>query len=83
MVWQDYAITVIIILLSYALIPQIIKGFKEKKELVNLQTSLITSIGLYGLAIANLTLKLYLSATIVEITAILWTTLLIQRILYK
>ncbi len=81
--WQDIVITICIIALSYALIPQIYQGFKQKKGLINLQTSLITSIGVYVLASIYLTLKLYFSTIMSFITAILWTILFIQKIKYK
>jgi len=83
MVWQDVIITIVIILFSYALVPQIYQGFKEKKGFINLQTSMITAIGMYSLAVIYLTLNLYFSSIISEITAILWTTLFFQKIIYK
>lgn len=83
MVWQDTVITTIIILFSYALIPQIYQGFKEKKSLINLQTSLITSTGMYLLAIVYNTLGLTFSTIMSIITGTLWLIILIQRLVYK
>jgi len=83
MVWQDTAITIIIVAFSYALLPQVIKGFKEKRGLISLQTSIITGTGMYILSGIYLTLGLYFSATIGVITGALWTTLFIQKIIYK
>jgi len=83
MVWQDTIITACILLFSYALIPQIYQGFKKKKGLINFQTSLITSTGMYILSLTYLTLKLYFSAIVGLITGTLWLILLIQKINYK
>ena len=83
MTWQDIIITICIIGFSYALIPQIYKGFKEKKGTIHLQTSIITPIGLYILSVIYITLNLFFSAIMMFINAILWTTLLIQKIKYK
>ena len=83
MVWQDIVITITIMAFSYALIPQIYQGFKQKKGLINLQTSSITAIGMYILTAIYLTLNLYFSAIIGEITAILWTILFFQKVKYK
>jgi hypothetical protein len=83
MVWQDVIITICIIAFSYALIPQIILGFKKKKKLIAFQTALITSIGMFILSITYITLGLPFSAIMGLITAMLWAILLIQGIIYK
>lgn len=83
MAWQDFLITFIIICFSYALVPQIYRGFKEKKGLIDFQTSLITSLGMYGLSLIYLTMELYFSSIIAYITGILWTILFTQKIIYK
>jgi hypothetical protein len=83
MSWQDIAISIIVCSFSYALIPQIITGFKKKKGFINLQTSIITSFGMFGLSIIYFTMKLYFSSIIALITGFLWTTLFIQKIFYK
>jgi len=83
MAWQDITITIIMIAFSYALIPQIIKGFKKRKSLLPLQTALITSIGMFILTITYYTLNLTFSAIMTFITGTLWTTLLIQSKIYN
>jgi len=83
MTWQDIIISIIMISFSYALIPQVIQGFKQKKGVINFQTSIITAIGMYILSFTYITLKLYFSTIIGFITAILWTILFIQKIIYK
>ena len=82
MVWQDIVIFTIMILFSYALVPQVYLGFKKKKGFVNLQTSLITFIGMYILSFIYFTLNLYFSAIIGIVTGTLWFILFLQRIIY-
>ncbi len=83
MVWQDIVIAVSNALFGYSLIFQVYTGFKEKKGFLTIQTSLLTTIGLYALSLAYLTLKLYLSTIIGLFNGTMWLLLLIQRIVYK
>ncbi|HLC37250.1 MAG TPA: hypothetical protein VJJ53_00540 [Candidatus Nanoarchaeia archaeon] len=82
MLWQDIIISISNILFSYALIPQVYHGFKKKKGFITLQTSLLTFVGLYAIAIAFLTFKLYFSMTITAITGTFWVILFLQRLIY-
>ncbi len=82
MIWQDLVLAITNMVLGYAIIPQVYEGFKKKKGLVNLQTSFLTSLGLYIIGIVVLTLKLYFAAIIDFVIAILWTILFIQKIIY-
>ena len=68
---------------SYALIPQIIKGYKNKHQDIALQSSIITSIALYVLAFTSVTLELYYYASMNFLAAVLWSTLLVQRLIYS
>lgn len=81
--WQDYVITIAIIAFSYALVPQIYQGFKKKRGYINLQTSGITTIGMYALTYAYFTLGLYFSTIMVFINGTLWLILFIQKLIYK
>jgi len=83
MTWQDITITIIMIAFSYALIPQIIKGFKNKKSFIALQTALINSAGMLIVGITYITLNLYFSATMSIIGGILWGILFIQNKIYN
>ena len=83
MSWQDITIAIVNIFLSYALIPQIIHNFKNKKNGIKLQTSIITTLGLYVLTFTLFTLGLILSASITAIAGTLWLIILIQKIIYK
>ena len=77
--WQDIVIAISVIAFSYALIPQVISGFK-KESFVNLQTSGITMIGMYVLSVVFYTLNLYFSMVMDFIVASLWLILFIQKI---
>jgi len=81
--WQDIIITITILAFSYALIPQVVEGFRNNKGSINLQTSLITSIGMFVLSVVYATLGLYFSTIVALLTGGLWTTLFFQKIFYK
>ncbi|HDL02338.1 MAG TPA: hypothetical protein ENH20_00720 [Candidatus Pacearchaeota archaeon] len=83
MTWQDTTITIAVIALSYALIPQIIKNYKAKKPLVSIQTAIITFIASITISITYLTLDLTLSSIMNFIVALLWAIILAQSIIYK
>jgi hypothetical protein len=83
MVWQDIIIAVANILFGYSLAYQVYKGFREKKGFLSLQTSSLTTIGLYALAVAYLTLNLYVSTIIATFNATMWLILFIQGLIYK
>jgi len=83
MLWQDYVFSGATVAFSYALIPQIIKGFKEKKANIETQTAAITSAGLYVCSGAAYTLDLDLTTGLYVVAATLWGVLLYQSIKYK
>jgi len=83
MIWQDFIITIANILMGYALIPQVFKGFKNKKAHIKFQTGLITTIALYLLSITLFTLNLFFSGAVVLFNATMWLILFIQSIIYK
>ncbi|MBU1203473.1 MAG: hypothetical protein KKG60_00185 [Nanoarchaeota archaeon] len=62
--WQDVVIAIANILFGYSLVYQVRKGFKEKKGFLSIQASLLTTIGLYAVAICFFTLNLYYSGLI-------------------
>ena len=83
MIWQDSVITIVGIILSISLIPQVHHGFKEKTGPIKYQTSVPTFIGLYIISFAYITLSLYLSAASIFLTGTLWLILFIQRLIYE
>jgi len=71
------------VLLSYALIPQIIHNFKQKRNDITFQTAIICTIALYVLAFTVFKLDLILSSSITAIAGTLWFVILIQKFIYK
>lgn len=78
--WQDLVITICMIALNYALIPQIISGFKNKKQTLSKQTSLITAVGMITLCYVYFSLNLLFSSIMAFISFIFWTTLFLQNL---
>jgi len=83
MLWQDIVIAIANILFGYSLLYQVYRGFKEKKGFLTVQTSLLTTIGLYALAIAYFSLNLIISSIIGLFNGTMWLLLFIQRLIYK
>jgi len=83
MVWQDTAIFIINLVFAYALVPQVWKGFKEKKPHIAFQTGILNTFLVYAMAIIFFTLGLYLSVGISLFNGTLWLILFIQSIIYK
>ena len=83
MVWQDIVISISNLLFTYSISNQVYYGFRKKKGLIVLQTSIITTLGLFALTIAFLTLDLYLSSVVSFINGALWYMLFLQRLIYE
>jgi len=81
--WQDIVLMIGNILLGYALIPQVIKGFKNKKPNIAFQTGGITFSALLAITIVYFSLNLIFSAVICSFNTLMWLTLFIQTIIYK
>jgi hypothetical protein len=81
--WQDFTIMTINIIFSLSLIPQVVEGFKKKKGLIELWTSIPTALGLFVMSYTFLTLHLIFSAGLTFLTGILWLLLLIQKLIFK
>jgi len=83
MVWQDYVMGVAALGFVYALVPQVVHGFKSKITTIQPQTALITTLGLYAFSISTLTLGLYFSTVVNAFNATLWAILFYQSARYK
>ncbi len=83
MAWQDLIISISIVLMGYAMIPQVIHGFRKKINTIKLQTSIITTIALFAMTVAFFSLKLYFSAFMDVIMCTLWFLIVVQGILYN
>lgn len=78
MVWQDIVIGIANVLFGYSLAYQVWKGFKDKKGYLALQTSFLTTIGLYALAFSFFTLNLIFSTIVAIFNGTMWLFLFIQ-----
>ncbi len=69
--------------MGYALVPQVLHGFKIKKGLIKIQTSAITCLAIYAMAAAFFSLGLYFSAIMDFIMGTFWLILFLQGIVYN
>ena len=83
MIWQDVALLIINIIVGYGLIPQVYHGFKTKKGTITLQTAIIMTSSVLAFAFVFATMDLFLSAGISAFNGIMWSILLVQRLIYK
>ena len=71
MIWQDYAITIIIYMFVIVTIPQV-RDVLRKKSTLNLITAGPTALGNYAMACIFFSLKLWISVTSSVLIATLW-----------
>jgi hypothetical protein len=81
--WQDFVLMVISLFLSYAMIPQVRRGLKQKKRLISIATCTINFIGLYAESAIFLTLGLYFSSFVIFCGGTLWLIIFVQGIIYR
>jgi hypothetical protein len=77
MMWQDLIYSLGLTLMVYALIPQVIRGFKQSHS-ISLQTSFLTICGLFLSIIVFMSLSLYFSSIMNIITMGLWIIIYLQ-----
>lgn len=82
MVWQDVVIAIANILFGYSLVYQVYRGFRERKGFLTIQTSALTTLGLYAIAIVYFTLNLSISALVSFFNGTMWLLLFIQGLIY-
>ena len=82
MIWQDIVASIASIIFVYAMMPQIIYGFKTRKGLIALQFSIINIIAMMGLVIVYFSLELYFAFILNILLIILWLILVFQRLIY-
>lgn len=83
MSWQDIVITIANLIFTFSLGTQVWHGYRTKKGYVLLLSSGLTSLGLYAICVAFISLALYFSVVVSFINATLWLILFIQRIIYR
>ena len=83
MIWQDLLIAIANVIFSVSLVPQVYYGFKKKKGMITIATSMPTFIALYWIVVAFYTLELYLASVLSFVSGSLWFVLFLQRVVYK
>ena len=83
MIWQDIVISVVSIVFAYAMLPQIIYGFKKRKGVITYQFSVLNMICMIALIIAYYSLGLIFTTVISVGIFVGWALLFIQKIVYK
>lgn len=81
-IWQDIVISIVNIVFSLALVPQVYYNFKNKVGSVVISASLPTFLGLYVLTFTFYTLNLYYSTIVSFMTGSFWLILFIQKLIY-
>ena len=79
---RDAILTVCSIAFGYALVPQVIYGFREKMDTVTIHTSAVTGSALFAVAGVYFSLRPWFAATACAVTGSLWLALLAQRLVY-
>jgi hypothetical protein len=82
MIWQDIVASIASVIFIYAMMPQIIYGFKTRKGLIALQFSVINIIAMTGLVVVYFSLELYAAFVMNVVLIILWIILVFQRLEY-
>ena len=82
MIWQDMVITLVYVVFTMALVPQVYEGFRLRKGVISNATSIPTFVGLFVITYAFYTLGLYFSTIMSIVTGVLWLILFIQRLMY-
>lgn len=81
--WQDIVMGICGIAFSYALFPQIVLHYKIEVVELSWQTINITVLGLFGMFVCTLTLKLWFTSIINLLCMCMWIIFGIQKKLYQ
>jgi hypothetical protein len=82
MIWQDVVVGFVNVLFMYAMIPQLVYGFKTKRGLISIQFSVLNILAMLGLLLVYVSFELYISIVLTVILIVLWMALFLQRVFY-
>jgi len=82
MIWQDVVVGIVNIIFIYAMLPQIIYGFRTKVGLISIQFSVLNILAMIGLLLVYISFSLYVSVVLTVVLIVLWAVLLYQRLSY-
>ena len=70
------------VLFIYAMIPQLVYGFKTRKGLISIQFSLLNILAMLLLLLVYVSFGLYLSVVLTVVLIVMWMILFLQRVSY-
>jgi hypothetical protein len=79
---NDIILTIVSILFSYSLIPQIKRSYESKRVDISWQTLIITIFGYSVVSYVNFDLGLYLNSIITILVVVFWCVLGIMKFKY-
>ena len=82
MIWQDVVVGIVNVLFMYAMIPQLVYGFKTRKGLISVQFSLLNILAMLLLLLVYVSFGLYISVALTVVLIVMWIILFLQRISY-
>ena len=82
MQWQDAVLTACNVVFAYALVPQLVEGFRRRVGGVTIQTAALTTLALATIAACYFTLTLPFAGVLTTLAALCWAGLLVQRLAY-
>ena len=80
--WQDWVMAVCSVGFTVALVPQVVKGFRDRVGYITLSTAALTTGGLALFAVALLTKGFWWAGSAEVLACGLWGVLLVQRFVY-
>ena len=80
---QDHLMAAANLIMSYALLPQVIWGFRHRDGGGPVLTAGLTTLGLLIMTTCMFSLEAYWTAGMCSITTMLWACILWQRLYYK
>jgi len=79
----DLIMTTTTCVMSYAMVPQVFKSFREKEVCLAWQTMILTTVCILVLTLCFLRLGLVLNTVANGFLVMLWASLMVMKILFK
>lgn len=82
LMWQDWVMAICSVVFSWALVPQVVRGFKDRQGYVEGWTAAPYTMAVVAVAVSLLTLRLWFAGAVGMASAGLWAVLWLQREFY-
>ena len=79
---METILTITTIILSYSLVPQVIKSIRERSVKISLQTLIVSSVGVWTLSVCFLIMGLTFNGLANSLGALLWSILLLMKLIW-